>query len=213
VNYPNVKFWTKRQWTESSSDKVTDALAGSHARGRGGAAQGINVAMHYVELEDGTVINGDRAGEIRKFARSIWVSFSKKGHPPSKWGQADIEMRKSYCNEMGNRFPELTYCDFDWKAEQVATDNYPSWYVNMLPKGETVQTKEEDGGTHMHTKRSRKASTRTGNKRTRTVDVDEMKIDPGMVAPLTIPTAPSGLQVKSLDDLFFSVVQLLMICR
>jgi hypothetical protein len=114
---------------------------------------------------------------------------------------------------MGNRFPELTYCDFDWKAEQVATDNYPSWYVNMLPKGETVQTKEEDGGTHTHTKRSRKESTRTGNKRTRTIDIDEMKIDPGMVAPLTIPTAPSGLQVKSLDDLFFSVVQLLMICR
>ena len=89
--------------------------------------QGINVAMRYIELEDGTVINGDRAGDIRKFARSIWVSFSKNGPPPAKWGLADVEMRKTYCREMGNRFPELKYCDLDWKAEQIATDNYPSW--------------------------------------------------------------------------------------
>jgi hypothetical protein len=162
--------------------------------------------MRYVELEDGTVINGDRAGEIRKFARSIWVSFSKKGPPPSKWGQADIEMRKTYCNEMGHRFPELTYCDFDWKADQIATDNYPSWFANWLPKGtgEMAQMKEEDGDTGTLTKRSRKASTKTANKRIKTADVDEMQIDSGMVAPLiTIPNEPSGLQVKSV---FFWVV-------
>lgn len=199
--YPNIKFWTKRQWTESSSDKVTDVLAGSQSRGRGRAAQGINVTMRYVELEDGTVINGDRAAEIRKFARSIWVSFSKKGPPPSKWGQADIEMRKTYCKEMGHRFSELTYCELDWKADQIATDNYPSWYVNWLPKSETVKTKEEDGDTSSHTKRSRKASMKTANKRTKTDDIDEMQIDSGMVAPFTmIPTATTGneLEVKSL---------------
>jgi len=160
--------------------------------------------MRYVELEDGTVINGDRAGEIRKFARSIWVSFSKKGPPPSKWGQADIEMRKTYCKEMGHRFPELTYCDLDWKAEQIATDNYPSWYVHWLPKGETLQMKEEDGETGMHTKRSRKASMKTANKRTKTAEIGEMQIDSRMVAPrITIPTAPGGLQVKSLYCHFF----------
>jgi hypothetical protein len=155
--------------------------------------------MRYVELEDGTVVDGDRAGEMRKFARSIWVSFAKKGSPPSKWGHADIEMRKTYYKEMGHRFPELTYCDLNWKAEQIATDNYPSWYLNWHPKGETVQMKEEDGETGTYTKRSRKASTRTANKRTKAADVDEMQIDSGTVAPLiTIPNAPSGLQVKSL---------------
>ena len=171
--------------------------------------------MRYVELEDGTVINGDRAGDIRKFARSIWVSFSKKGSPPSKWGQADIEMRKTYSREMGLRFPELTYCDLDWKAEQIAIDNYPSWYVNWLPKGESVQTKEEDGKTGTHAKRSRKASTKITNKRTKVTDVDEMQIDSGTVAPLiTISTAPSGLQVKSLSFFWGSVtVDALMICR
>jgi hypothetical protein len=163
--------------------------------------------MRYVELEDGTVIDGDRAGEIRKFARSIWVSFSKKGPPLSKWGQADVEMRKTYCKEMGNRFPELTYCELDWKADQIATDNYPSWYVHWLPKGEPAQMKEEDGETGTLTKRSRKASTRTTNKRTKVADVDDMQTNSGTpVSPLiTISTATSGLQVKSFS-FFWGVV-------
>jgi hypothetical protein len=207
-NYPNIRFWMKRQWNEYSDDKVTDIHAGSHTRGRGRAAQGINVTMCYVELEDGTVINGDRAGEIRKFARCIWVSFSKKGTPPSKWGQADFEMRKTYCREMGHRFPELTYCELDWKADQIAIDNYPSWYVNF--HGETVQTKEEDGETGTHTKRFRKPSTKTANKKTKTTDVDKMQMDSGMLAPhIMIPTVSSGLhelQVKSLKNSFFGGV-------
>jgi hypothetical protein len=43
--------------------------------------------MRYAKQEDGTVIDGNRAGEIQKFARSIWVSFAKKGPPPPKWGK------------------------------------------------------------------------------------------------------------------------------
>jgi hypothetical protein len=33
-----------------------------------------------------------------------------------------------YCLEMCSCFPELKLCDLDWKAEQIATDNYPSWH-------------------------------------------------------------------------------------
>ena len=188
-DYPNINFWTKRQWTESSSNTLTDVHAGPQSRGRARAAQGINVTMRYVELEDGTEIGGDRAGEIRKFARSIWVSFAKKGPPPTKWGKADIEMRKAYCREVARRFPELRFCELDWKADQIATDSYPSWYVNWLPKGEVGQMKQEDGETASldsgaHGKRSRKALIKPATKKSKTGkvtghDVDNMQVDPG----------------------------------
>ena len=99
---------------------------------------------------------------------------------------------------MGNRFPELKYCDLDWKAEQIVTDNYPSWYVNRHPKDGTLQTKEEDGETATHAKCSRKASTKTANKRTKIAEFDEMPIDSGTVAPLTqvmVANVSCGLQV------------------
>lgn len=75
------------------------------------------------------MISGDtRASEIRRFARSIWVLLGKQGTPPATWGAADVETRRMYCLEMCSRFPELKLCDLDWKAEQIATDNYPSWH-------------------------------------------------------------------------------------
>jgi hypothetical protein len=159
-DYPKIKFWFKRQWTEFTNNQPANALS---SRGRSRASQGINVAMQYVELEDGTVIDGDRATEMRKFARGVWVSFAKNGAPPSKWGQADVQARQQYINSLSSRFPELRLCDLDWKAEQIATDNYPSWYNTWLSKqkARTVVKEEEavDAPPQTQvTKRSRKAS-------------------------------------------------------
>lgn len=165
-DYPKIKFWFKRQWTEFSNDHSTNGTSGLQARGRSRAAQGINVSMQYVELEDGTVISGDRATQIRKFARAIWVSVSKTGAPPSKWGQADIQTRQQYLSTMGSRFPELRFCDLEWKMDQIATDNYPSWYTNWLSNREAQNVKKENGDVlSLQTKRSRKASEKFAAKR------------------------------------------------
>jgi hypothetical protein len=166
-DYPKIKFWFKRQWTEISNDHPTNATSGPQAhqaRGRSRAAQGINVTMQYVQLEDGTVISGDRAAKIRTFARAIWVSISKTGAPPSKWGQADIQTRQQYLSTMGSRFPELRLCDLEWKIDQIATDNYPSWYTNWLSNQQNVK-KENGDGLSLQSKRSRKASEKFAGKR------------------------------------------------
>jgi hypothetical protein len=163
-DYPKIKFWFKRQWTEFSNDQPKNATSGLQARGRGRAAQGINVTMQYVELEDGTVISGDRATEMRKFARAIWVSFSKTGVPPSKWGQADIQTRQQYLSEMGSCFPELRYCDLEWKIDQIATNNYPSWYTNWHRDAQLVKKESSDFLSLKHTKHSRKASEKVSTK-------------------------------------------------
>src|ERR1700733_401665 len=73
-DYPNIKFWFKRNWTESSGDQLTNISLGTQGRGRAHAVQGINVSMRNVETEDSRTIGGDRATEIQKFARAVWVS-------------------------------------------------------------------------------------------------------------------------------------------
>jgi hypothetical protein len=171
-DYPKIKFWFKRQWTEFLNDHPVNATSGPQARGRSRAAQGINVSMQYVQLEDGTTISGDRATEIRKFARAIWVSFSKTGAPPSKWGQADIQTRQQYVSGIESRFPELRLCDLEWKSDQIATDNYPSWYAHWLSKRDTQNLKNEnDDELSLQSKRSRKASEIFSAKRIKLGDV------------------------------------------
>lgn len=151
------------------NDQVTDITfpSGTQSRGRARASQNVNVAMRYVEMNDGNPIDGDRASEIRKFARAIWVSFGKRGRAPAKWGQADVETRKEYCQEMNSRFPELRFCDLDWKSEQVATDNYPSWYTTWASRRKEWKEENEEDMTNKgaQSKRPRKPSTQSALKR------------------------------------------------
>ncbi|KAG6905298.1 hypothetical protein DXG01_003590 [Tephrocybe rancida] len=58
---------------------------------------------------------------------------SRNAHPPS-WGKATTDVSRQYRNEMKFRFPVLAFCDNNWKVEQIATNNYPSWYLTKFGK-------------------------------------------------------------------------------
>ncbi|KJA14839.1 hypothetical protein HYPSUDRAFT_208399 [Hypholoma sublateritium FD-334 SS-4] len=116
-------------------------------RGKRRAAQGINVTMKYVELEDGTIIDGFRAAEIRRYARSLWVQMALDDKLPATWSDADAASLTYYSESMAQRFMEMRLCASDWKANLVATDNYPSWRHNWLKK----KNKESKRPSETHT--------------------------------------------------------------
>jgi hypothetical protein len=134
-DYPNVKFWTKRAWLDhhkESKDISNPTRKVGGVRGKVRSAQGENVKMLYVEDEQGNTVNGNRASDMRRVARSIWIELARTGKAPKKWGRADVRVADYYKGEMRHRFPELRLCDQDWKADQIAIDNYPSWYQNFF---------------------------------------------------------------------------------
>jgi hypothetical protein len=205
-DYPHVKYWFKRDWSEHQSERATEADNLCTQRGRGRAAKGINVSMRYVEFEDGQMISGDRATEIRRFARSIWVLLGNKGTPPVTWGAADIETRKLYSQEMCTRFPELKLCDLDWKAEQIATDNYPSWHYTWDSKMAHQNVKiEQDSsrapGSGSQMKRVRGESMTVHLKRTKVKDTDDDdSIKQGIETAVTTNLSPAHLTVGDTGD-------------
>ena len=141
-DYPDVRFWTRRDWMDRS-EQDNDIMDNSGRRGKARASQGINVAMRYVENESGSIVNGYRATEMRRHARLIWVHMANNGGVPLSWGKADVKLSQTYCREMRQRFPELALCDLDWKADQIATDNYPSWYKNWSENSQKALVKHE----------------------------------------------------------------------
>lgn len=147
-DYPDVRFWTRRDWLDrSGQESDTMLLDNSGRRGKARASQGINVAMRYVEDENGTVVDGHRATEMRRYARLIWVHMANSGELPVSWGKADVKLSQTYCREMRQRFPELALCDLDWKADQIATDNYPSWFKNWSESSQKAPVKHEQEDT------------------------------------------------------------------
>jgi hypothetical protein len=72
---------------------------------------------------------------MRKFARSIWVSFGNQDVTLSdKWGQADVRVKTQYYTAMNKRFPELLLCELDWKADQLAAEMYSGWRTQWIAK-------------------------------------------------------------------------------
>ena len=53
---------------------------------------------------------------------------------PKTWSDTDAGSLTTYSTSMAQRFPELHFCSADWKANLVATDNYPSWRHNWLKR-------------------------------------------------------------------------------
>jgi hypothetical protein len=85
-------------------------------------------------------VDGFTAGMMRSFACCIWVELGVSGTAPVTWGQVDMESRKGYYRAMNIAFFELRLCDANWKADQIATDFYSSWYSKWRSHIQTSYT-------------------------------------------------------------------------
>jgi hypothetical protein len=137
-DFPLVKCWVKKVFMQTEAATLPPG-----ERGKGRASQGVNVAMRYVEDENGEPVDGYLAQHIRTWARGIWVEINEKGILRAKWGDMSVEDLKYYHREMRRKFPILALCENSWKADQIAIDNYSSWHSSYAPKHSSAKVKQE----------------------------------------------------------------------
>ena len=188
TDYPNVQFWFRRDWINRKKETSGITKVNPTAEpNKGRAPSGLNVTLRYVEDVDGVVVDGYHASEMRKFARAIWNQLHGAGKAPRSWGKADLDVATHYRREMRRRFPELGLCEFDWKAEQLATDNYPNWASNNF---QAVKSESSEPSL-THNKR-RRDSVGHISKRAKTRSISP--------TPITIDSAPSSNVVSDTTD-------------
>jgi len=139
-DYHSVKFWYRHEWNAAENNQV--AHIGAH--GKTWAAQGENVTLKFIEDENGDVVDGYKASKMCRFARELWARLNTIGKAPKTWGKVDAAVAAQYRNEMERRFSELHLCDNHWKADFIATLNYPSWYNNNVEKEEHLKCTSVD---------------------------------------------------------------------
>ena len=137
-DFPLVKCWVKKTFVQVETTTLPPG-----ERGKGRASQGVNVAMRYVEDENGEPVDGFQAQYIQTWARRIWIEIAEKGILRPKWGDMSVEDLKYYHREMRRKFPVLALCENSWKADQIAIDNYSSWHTSYAPKHSSVKVKQE----------------------------------------------------------------------
>jgi hypothetical protein len=145
-DYPNINFWTKEEWIDFEEKRKDSANPTNKpsVRGQTRCAQGENVAMKYIEKEDGTPISGRQAAAIREHARDLWKDFYQRGLAPPKWSNASKGTKDEYAQDMEETFKVLWFCDNHWKSHHLVTKNYPQWYKHhhcnkKMDKGEDAK--------------------------------------------------------------------------
>jgi hypothetical protein len=139
-----VRFWHKRDWTRHQKAKKEISYPNRTAAKRGNtrAAECENVMMLYVEDMKGNPIDGNRASEIRKVSRALFIQFAHAGVAPKTWTKAAMSSADFYQREMGKQFLELRLYVSSWKFDQIATDSYPSWHSHYFKE---LTVKQEGG--------------------------------------------------------------------
>jgi len=170
--------------------------------------------MLFVKDKDGKSIDGHRATEIRRIARSIWAELAKKDRAPKSWCKADMSTAQEYNRKMRHFFPELCFCKFDWKAEQIVIENYPSWYQHhSKDKEKSVKRKvadvildsdSADEVVPVHAKRSRSdAGPQTTKRKKNSVILNppiEQNSASSAESPITHTQVASGTTVELAGD-------------
>src|SRR6201999_2495160 len=117
---------------DNDDDSGRDRGSAQSKSGRGQAQSraGENVKMKFIQYEDGTVIDGHRAAQVRVHLRAIFNGYANKGKNYDTWTQVDAEDHRILFNEIVNDFPEFRLCAYNWKSEQVAIENFPGWKLS-----------------------------------------------------------------------------------
>lgn len=113
---------------------------------RGGtqlAQTGDNVATDFIEDENGNIISGDTAKNIRERMRAVFQEMRNPGSVyslPLTWKQAGVTERKYVFQEMYGHYPYLRNCDDDWKVLYLASTVLSSFH-GTLKRQEKKKTK------------------------------------------------------------------------
>lgn len=126
-HYPLVKFWYKSQYLHAKKEKKSvTSLHQEHKPASG------NLMTWYVEDAEGNPVNAPKVSQIRADTRSIWFFLRDLGLAPPTWAEAHIGVLNYFEHHLCSRHVELAYGANNWKAHQIAIDNYPSWAAAHL---------------------------------------------------------------------------------
>jgi len=152
-DFPDVCFWFKRDYMKvtkarKSNDGITGLNQGARPHGRVRLSENENVMNDFIELEDGTIVDGTTAESIRTQFRDVFVELKMNVERNQEtmlgsWGQASVTFKKFLIREVYERFPYMRWCDNDWKVHFLATRVYSYWLKAQRAKEARSKIKVE----------------------------------------------------------------------
>ena len=121
-DYEKVKYWTQGEWKAFKKDQSD---RGDRDCGK----------LSFLTDEDGEAVTKERLQEMSTEARTLFNELYRYCHDPATWGSRGKTASAFFSNSMRQKFPELCWCEGDWKVHAFATARYPNWVTDVRDKG------------------------------------------------------------------------------
>ncbi|EJF61660.1 hypothetical protein BD309DRAFT_1023811 [Dichomitus squalens] len=151
--FPNLKFFTLRDWNQWKRDNPKTTRIGEEpVRGKAMSSKGINHTAPYVEHIDGTPADGDYINDARKFCRTFLnLARTARYELPRKWGDTDIWLQELFYTALRKKFPLFQLCHNNAKGSIFM---YYSYYEQVTRKWDKSHTETVDLNDALHTIKS-----------------------------------------------------------
>ncbi|KIK15349.1 hypothetical protein PISMIDRAFT_16565 [Pisolithus microcarpus 441] len=135
VNYPDVRFWTEKDWKTWSSM----TLEGQRA----------NPYTSYFEDNKGEPLNAEKIGNILQTVQEIWHEFCTHGviKTDTTWSSMSLPVKKAFRSEISRAHSDLNLCEDGWKIDMIGKRYYSSfkqmWFTNRSDDSGKQKAKKE----------------------------------------------------------------------
>ena len=139
AHHQQINHWTLKDWT---SHKANVRQAGIMDSGDETAA------LNFIESANGIPVSTERIKAVRRSCRELFFSlkimYTDNRRPvPLSWGLMSHSDKRFFSEKIKEYYPELAFCEDNWKCEYVATHTYPGWYRTHVSDKKKV--KQEPG--------------------------------------------------------------------
>lgn len=138
----------KADYAELSKEKkggsdILEVKKGKPLRGNARMKDGENVMMDFVELEDGTVVDGITAGGIQSHMAAIFNEMATSQRLPETWSKIGLVDREYVFSHLYKAFPYLQLCLDHWKAKEISSHALSTWKNTQKKRAARTQVKLE----------------------------------------------------------------------
>ncbi|KAI1790662.1 hypothetical protein LXA43DRAFT_1015365 [Ganoderma leucocontextum] len=134
--FPNLKFFTDRQWTTwRNKNQQATRIGDERVRGKKKSSQGENHTAQFIERPDGTTADGDYVNNARKFCREFIALVQNAGYPlPPSWGQADLWLQDLFYTALRRKFTLFQLCHNNSKGNTLMNNAFYEGFVRKVSK-------------------------------------------------------------------------------
>jgi hypothetical protein len=142
-NYQSVTIWTVQDWQNAKKKNDDTSIRKKKGRPAKNTGSMTRESMAYVQDEWGKPVTEARARDICNEARKVFSKLEELNMAPRTWTKISSASSQYYRQVMYGYFPELQFCEGDWKAERLGIDIYPSW-SRQRAEEDDAKIKNED---------------------------------------------------------------------